>query len=168
MPGVPARASSRARLGCRWRHPEKVSAKGDGSFMSAEGSNARPAGAQSPPLRSPAGKPPDAEMTGPPEGCLWGFAIPSLYSGLSSPSLLQSHPLSCSLLCSSHLGLLSSSHTLNLILPHAGFLSLPANTELNVCTGTANPRTLSPGHVQEEGAPGSSLPIQVLGPDCWL
>lgn len=44
--------------------------RGMGSFMSAEGSNARPAGAQSPPLGSLAGKPPDAEMTGPPEGCL--------------------------------------------------------------------------------------------------
>lgn len=85
MPGVPARASTRARLGCRWRHPEKVSAKGDGEFYVFEGSNARPAGAQSPPLGSLAGKPPDAEMTGPPEGCQWGVAIPSLYSGLSAP-----------------------------------------------------------------------------------
>jgi hypothetical protein len=32
--------------------------RGQGSFMSAEGSNARPAGARSPPLGSPAGKPP--------------------------------------------------------------------------------------------------------------
>lgn len=69
MPGVPARASSRPRLGCRWRHPEKVSVKGGGSFMSAGGHSARPAGALSPPLGSLAGKPPDAEMTGPPEGC---------------------------------------------------------------------------------------------------
>lgn len=37
------------------------------------------------PLGVRLGNPPDAEMTGPPEGCQWGVAIPSLYSGLSSP-----------------------------------------------------------------------------------
>lgn len=76
MPGVPAKVSSRARLGCRWRRLKWVSVKGDGSFMSAGGSSARPAGALSLPFGSLAGKPPDGELTGPPEGCPVGSHHP--------------------------------------------------------------------------------------------
>lgn len=134
MPGVPARASSRARLGCRWRRPKRVSVKGDGSLMSAGGSSARPAGALSLPFGSLAGKPPDGELTGPPEGCPVGShhpfplfrafqTLPSAVSFSELPSTLFQLP-----------ELLSSFQ----ILPHAGFLPLPANTELNVGTGSDN------------------------------
>lgn len=110
--------------------------------MSAGGSSARPAGALSLPFGSLSGKPPDGELTGPspppPRDAQWGLTIPSLYSGHSRLSLLLSSSLSCLLPCSCYLNLLSSSHILNSALLHTGFLPLPANTELNVGTGSDN------------------------------
>lgn len=142
MPGVPARASTRARLGCRWRHPERVSVKGDGSFMSAREVVPGQQVLCPQPLGVRLGNTQMQKCLGPLRDAQWGLAIPSLYSGHSSPSLPQPHSLSCLLPYSSHLGLLSSSHNLNSTLPHTGFLPLPANTELNVCTGSDKLGTL--------------------------
>lgn len=80
--------------------------RGLGAFICNEAGNAKPAGVGPPPLGGLAGKPPDAGMTGLPEGCPsgggWGgeasrpfslFSAPQWHLGLSyAPSLLSVFP----------------------------------------------------------------------------
>lgn len=75
-PGVPSEPAHNALPGCAGGGTvEGAPLQGAGAFICTKAGSARPAGVGLLPLGGLAGKPPDAGMTGLPEGCPSGVCV---------------------------------------------------------------------------------------------